>query len=1383
MAPAAGPPSNPRRRSGLLALAIGIVAVSTSLVLVAGAATAWLLRSEAGAAWLVARLPGVHVLEPRGALTPDFSAGRIEIDLPAPEGGRPGRITIERPQWRGLQFALASGPHWLRLVAEELRADRVEFLPATGGPASTPPRSLALPIEVELRSVAVAEMQVAPLGSTPFRDVRMRLHAGAEHSSLHRIDALSLHWQQLELSGAGRIASRAPFATALDLDVKAPPAGSAPAWQATLHLAGPLAELRAQAELAVEAARGKPPASLDAKATLRPFAPWPLPELEARTRGLDLSSIDPAWPVTALSGLARLRSEAADRPAVIEAEIVNARAGRWSDGAVPLRHLTIDVRARPEDPRQLEVHAFDAQLGSERAPAGTLRGRGQWRNGPWALQLQLDGVDPARLDVRAPPMQLSGPIDVEGSGLDGGKDRFELRADLASRIATRGGPRDAQLRGTLKADPQAIELVEAHASAGAARGDAALTLRRPDRDGRWRASGRATLSEFDPLPWWPGPDDPRWRRGGHRLNATAKIDVLLPDAALAAPPRERLEALRGEATLTLPPSVLAGVPFSGDVQLRSAGSGAIEARLGAQIEGNRVRAEGRLQGDGRQDRWDVTLDAPALARLAPLARLFTPESAAPAGRASAQAQLEGRWPALRSTGRLEASGVRLGTLRAERASGRWRIGTAADAPLEAQLELVEAAAGAPSVERATLQMEGTARSHRLTLHAVSKALPPQWAEDVQAAAAATPRRRAATRSQLDLAAQGGFVAGQGGTPVGWGGQIERLELGGDNGSVWLRANGLAAQTRWAEGPTSVQAEAGRLTLLGAAMRWERIFWQRAADGATRIDARADLDPIAVAPLLARLQPDFGWGGDLKLNGRLELRSAPQFVADVVLERTGGDLTVTDETGTQSLGLTDLRFGLAAADGVWNFTQAMAGSNIGVLGGAVVARTSPSATWPEADTPISGAVELRVANLGTWGTWVPAGWRLGGALRISASIGGRFGAPEYTGEVRGEGLSVRNFVEGVNVRDGEVNIALKGETARIEQFHAHAGDGTVKLEGEASLGAAPQADLRLTAQAFQLLGRVDRRIVTSGNARLQLDRTRVLLDGTFGVDEGLVDFTRGDAPSLGGDVLVVRPKTAEQKAREAELEAAAGEPRRASRLPPATIALRVNLGERLRLRGRGLDTRLEGDLLLATPNGRLAINGTVRAEDGTYAAYGQKLAVDKGLLIFNGPAENPRLDIEATRPNIDVRAGVAITGFAIDPRIRLFSEPDMSDLDKLSWIMLGRASDGLGSTETALLQRAAVALLAGEGPAVTDQLLGAFGIDEVSLRQSDVGEVRETVVSLGKQLSRRWYVGYERGLNATTGTWQLIYRVAQRFTLRAQSGMDNSLDAIFTWRWQ
>ena len=231
----------------------------------------------------------------------------------------------------------------------------------------------------------------------------------------------------------------------------------------------------------------------------------------------------------------------------------------------------------------------------------------------------------------------------------------------------------------------------------------------------------------------------------------------------------------------------------------------------------------------------------------------------------------------------------------------------------------------------------------------------------------------------------------------------------------------------------------------------------------------------------------------------------------------------------------------------------------------------------------------------------------------------------------------------------------------------------------------------------------------------------------------------------------------------------------------TLDLKIELGTQLRLRGRGIETGLRGELRLTAPGGRLAVDGTVRAAGGTYAAYGQKLTIDRGLITFNGPPENPRLNIEATRPNIDIRVGVQVSGTAQNPRIRLFSDPEVSEVDKLSWLALGRASDGLGTADTALLQTAALALLAGEGDGITEQFTRAIGLDELTLKQAD-GEVRETVISLGKQLSRRWYVGYERGLNATEGSWQLIYRIARRFTLRAQSGFENSLDLIWTWRW-
>jgi translocation and assembly module TamB len=232
-----------------------------------------------------------------------------------------------------------------------------------------------------------------------------------------------------------------------------------------------------------------------------------------------------------------------------------------------------------------------------------------------------------------------------------------------------------------------------------------------------------------------------------------------------------------------------------------------------------------------------------------------------------------------------------------------------------------------------------------------------------------------------------------------------------------------------------------------------------------------------------------------------------------------------------------------------------------------------------------------------------------------------------------------------------------------------------------------------------------------------------------------------------------------------------------------VRLAVDLGRELRLRGRGLDTLLRGELALTTPAGRPALTGTVRTEDGTYQAYGQRLQIDRGTIVFTGVPDNPRLDILAVRPNLDVEVGVEIGGTAQAPRVRLYSDPAMPDVDKLSWLLLGREPSGLGRADVALLQSVALALLAGEGEGPNATLMRALGIDELSVAQTEDGTVRETVVTVGKQLSRRWYVAYERSVNAATGSWQLIYRAARRLTVRAQTGADTALDVIWTWRWR
>ncbi len=1367
----------------LLPLAL-VLALTAVLLGAAGGGAAWLLTSENGTRWLLQRLPGMQADGVRGALLSErFDVDRLRV---AWAGGKQS-LTITALRGEGLAWAWRPAPGaWLGLDAARLSAQAVVL--DSGPPSAKPlalPASLALPLRLRVAALAVQELRIDQLA--PLRELQGRLSLGVDGQ--HRADDVQLAWDRLRLQGQLQIAAEAPFVLAGSVGA-VPLDSQAPAFTAALRLGGTLARVGAEATVRGVAQGGHAAPQADLSATLTPFASWPLAALSAQTQALDIAALASALPQTRLSGRAELQSSAIDAPISASVQFDNAEPGRWNERRLPLRSLALEVQAHARQRGQVDLKQFDAVLGSGARAGGRWRGSGQWLGHRLTLETLLADVQPQQLDGRAPAMSLSGPLAVTLDGLPSpdASDHaappphaVTLRTALEGRLD--GTPQAVQLTLEAEADAQRIEIRQLRAQAGATLAQARASATR-NAGGGWQLVSTGTLTDFNPLPWWPGEAGSAWRQGPHRLSGGWQLDLRLPREGQGLAPLAWLQSLSGNGTVRVSESVLAGVAASGELTLGQTPAASPPSTLRGELRlaGNRLAVEGRGDptGAGDADRWRLDLDAGTLAALAPVFKL-SPALAAWAprtGSATASLTAQGRWPRLRTEGQARIQQLQTGAFALASGSATWLLNTGGEAqqPLEMKAEVSGARWGAQRVEQLRAELLGTWRAHQLLVTAAMPLAPPAVAEQVLGV-----RAGAGTRAQLQ--AEGAWQAGAAGGGR-WQGRVTRLAVGswdgatisGDTAAGWLDARDLRADLQFgAQGELErLHAEPGFLKLADTiALRWEEIVVepQRGAAGVTHIDLRAELDAFALAPLLARAQPTMGWGGDLRLSGKVQIRAAERFDADVVFERSDGDLTLRDDAGTQLLGLTDLRLALAAHDGQWIFTQALAGRTLGEMAGALSVKTTPQQRWPEADAPLDGVVEARVANLGVWGTWVPPGWRLGGELRTSATVGGRFGAPEYTGKVSGQDLSVRNLLQGVNISQGTVAIMLGGSTATIERFSLKGGEGTLVVTGGAEFGAAPSARLRLAADHFRLLGRIDRQLITSGSADLLLQRDLIQADGRFGIDEGLFDTSRGDAPGLDDDVTVRRVSDAKP----AEDTAAAPRARR-----NLDVTLAVDLGEKLRVKGRGLDTALRGQLRITTPGGRMQINGTVSTEGGTYAAYGQKLAIDRGILAFSGTPDNPRLDILALRPNVDARIGVAITGNVQTPRVRLYAETDMSDTDKLSWLVLGRAPDGLGRTDTALLQRAAVALLAGEGEAPTDALMKSLGIDELSVRQSD-GEVRETVISLGKQLSRRWYVGYERGVNATTGTWQLIYRIAQRFTLRAQSGLENSLDIIWVWR--
>jgi autotransporter translocation and assembly factor TamB len=1065
-----------------------------------------------------------------------------------------------------------------------------------------------------------------------------------------------------------------------------------------------------------------------------------------------------------LSG--RLLDRAAGPPVQLQAEgaLLTADAGA----------LTLDLQrllarqgnARAEARGQLQRAAADADWQAR----GTLS-LAAFDPRPW---LPLDAASP----LRRAPSRLNGRAEVDLAWASAAASAPAGPSATASPTASAGAAPKAALTASPTASPTAS------------------VRRHTDGDSRANASASARSTPSRPAP----------------ASATAGTSTA---AAPLLP-----AGLRGRAELTLAPSVLAGVPVQGEARLRSAGSSAsggdrLQLSLQADAAGNRIAADGRLAAVAARDHWSARIDAPALNRLSPLLQALMPGARgragppASAGSLQAEAVADGRWPRLRTRGTLRAETVVFpgGALR--QADARWDLGTApgATVSLDATLAGLRLDAGerAQQVPSLSVKVSGTAERHQLALQSVIAAAPPAWADTLQGSAApaaagrpAAPatatvgqpvsaaRPAAGPRTRITLAASGALRHGADGDPLsiaGWRGEIQSLTLlRAESTQPLLHTTGVALdwQAETARQPARVALQPGRAELLGSQLRWARLTWQAGRDRGGRsepalLDADVSLDPLRIAPLLARLQPSLGWSGDLAISGRAVVRTAPTLHADVTVQRHGGDLSMVQGEQRRTLGLSELKATLQARGTRWRTELRLAGRQVGTAHATVTAQTTGASPWPGTETPIDGQVQLRIADLGVYDPFLPVGWDLSGRVSAEVQLGGRIGAPTYRGTLRGSELGVNNFVEGVRVRDGELLASLNGDSARIERLTARAGEGQLRAQGQASFGADPQARITVTADRFRALGRVDRLLDLSGQATLALQRQAVSVQGRFEVDQGLIDLGRGEAPELSKDVRVIDGPT---PGRPPEKQAKAAPAR------PVQLDLRVDLGQNLRVRGKGVNTLLAGDLRLTAPGGQLDVEGTVRTVGGTYEAYGEKLRIDRGLVTFVGPVANPRLDIQAVRADLrDVEVGVAITGTAQNPRVKLFSSPEMSELDKLSWLTLGRSSAGLASDQSAILQRAALALLAGQrGSAGGEGIAKRLGLDKISVGRGQSGGLSDAVVSLGKQISERFYVGYAQSLDATGGSWELVYKVARRLTVRVQAGEETAVDLVWTWLW-
>ncbi|WP_254659160.1 translocation/assembly module TamB domain-containing protein [Ralstonia pickettii] len=1023
--------------------------------------------------------------------------------------------------------------------------------------------------------------------------------------------------------------------------------------------------------------------------------------------------------------------------AVVSAEHVNPRAFAPS---APEASLSIHADLRPDEkaktltvagPIQID-NAQPGTLDKQKLPLQSLRAQVRLNEN----DQQLTGLDVRLLGGAA----LTGGADVQkGHGaLRVDVRQLDLQALHASLEKTKlagpitvefaggtqrvaldlaGGAMRAQAKAVLDAAQVAVE--GAQVSLGRSRLTLAGTLKHDDTQS---FAFKGNLAEFDPS----------------RLAKVAKGRV---NAEFDA--RGSLgEPIDAAVKFSVRDSEYAGLPMTGDGNVHLRGERLLPSDARLDVAGNKASLRGSFGAAG--DRMHVDIDAPQLARL----------QLGVSGAVTLSGDVSGTIKRPQVDATFRANQLAYQANKIDTANGRAQIRDGIDGPLLVELTAQRVTGPSLSLREVHATVDGTRRAHRFRADADGN-----------------------VRNQpfkFALAGDGALTPGKDGD--GWDGTISTLSA---QGAPNLQ---LTAPVRLSVAPGRLMMGRADLTLDQTPIHIERV---ESAQGHVRSAGR--FDGLQIARVLELVR---AWTGqaapvrtDLVVDGQWDLDLGSTATGTARIARRSGDLSINAGRGFTALGLTEatveargegMRLGLRG-----NVQSTRVGNLYLDAGVGLVRDPGPGSLALMAPTsPLSGGLTISLPHLKSIGDLLGPDVATDGQLAASLTFAGTVGAPKVSGFLTGQDIDVALYDQGIRLTKGVVRVALDQNVVDLQEVVFHGGDGTVRAQGRVQLGEAnPNLAGSIVADKLQLFADPDRTLVLSGQARIANDNDRVAITGKFKVDRGLFDLPKDGAPSLGDDVVIVRRTDAARNQAERGVKR---EEKPAGRFSPV-VDVDVDFGDNFRFKGAGADLSLGGQMHVhSEPLVPLRGTGTIYVREGsTYEAFGRKLAIERGVLNFVGPINNPSFNITAMRRNQEVEAGVQVTGTVRQPRVTLVSEPNVPDEDKLSWLMFGYSASNAGLGQQQAMSGAALGLL---GNVAGKNVARRFGLDEFSIGPSAAGLTDPQVVSLGKAISERITVGYEQSLSTADSIVKLTWQFSRRWSVVARGGTINGASVLFNKRW-
>jgi translocation and assembly module TamB len=646
---------------------------------------------------------------------------------------------------------------------------------------------------------------------------------------------------------------------------------------------------------------------------------------------------------------------------------------------------------------------------------------------------------------------------------------------------------------------------------------------------------------------------------------------------------------------------------------------------------------------------------------------------------------------------------------------------------QGKVELAGIHHGARTVQQATLNLAGTGTAQQLNL-------------DVNA-----PPLRAL------LMASGMVDKGA------WQGEIQNLSVN-DGAELALRLEQSA--------PVSLDLQSlnlGNLCLTGDKARG-CVSARRGADG--RWSSTFSAQDMPLRAFTAGLTQDMDYMGTINLRGNLAGSPGSLPTGSVSGELMQAELRhILGNGRIDQLALGSGRVqAQATSSDFWAQVELDAGTSGEIKGSLTGERNKGD--WR--DYPINGRLEARTDGMSLLDMYVGGIDKATGQLSTSIDIVGTLGDPVLAGQLHLRDASIDAYQVNLALRALSLDAQFDRQTISLTG-QSRLGDGMAHVSGKLTWrDNQPLGTLHVEGERLRIVNVPEARIDASPKLDFKLDGRRIEASG-----EVLIPWARLEPADLtsavlasGDEVLVGAPPVAPEQRW------------------TVVSDVKLALGDDVSIKGLGLQATLGGGLQVRTDETQTSRGqGVLSIKSGKYRAYGRLMDINSGRLIFNGPLDNPGVELRAQKEFTDVTAGVNVRGTLRAPRITFYSDPELPQSQIAALLLAGGSLESVQNNSAPGAARNELLTQAG---GIIGQRIGSHvGIDDIGVESDFTGNAAatgtnsDTSLVLGKYLTDRIYISYGISLAEAINTFKLRWTIAKGWTLKTEVGQARSADLVYT----